>query len=248
MMGKGDQFMRGTTYLFLFACFLLAGGQSYVDSGILKYHSYKYNEALEDFKEAYEMRQMFTNSSVAKVFYYRGLTRFELIKSGKANAEADITLENVCMDLKNAILYDPDLSDQVENTNKDLYIILITEADKSSKQVRKENLFAQKIALLTDKMEYLNLARQLDVNSEINLLLGQAHKEIGDFHFEVAEDLAMLQLVKASYEEAIKYYEIARYDDPFSKAIIEDLLELSKRLDDQARVEEYEGLLKLAGG
>jgi sugar diacid utilization regulator len=97
-------------------------------------------------------------------------------------------------------------------------------------------------------MQYLSSAKELNINSEVNLLLAQAHKEIGDFHFEVASDLTALQQVKESYEIAIKYYEIARYDDPFSKEIIEDLLDLSMRLDDQTRVEEYEELLKLAGG
>jgi hypothetical protein len=103
--------MRKSIYLILFSFVLLANGQSYVDSGISKYHSKKYTEALADFETAYEMRGVFTNSSIAKIFHYRGLTRFELIKSGKTNAEAEITLENVFQDLKNAIIYDQEIEE-----------------------------------------------------------------------------------------------------------------------------------------
>lgn len=221
--------------------------QSYVDSGIQKYHSSQFKESITLLDKGYELRDALPNGSMAKIFLYRGLSKFELLKKNGEKPEEGITLKEVYSDIENSLKYGNEWASKVEETQKELSEMLIEYADNSGKLSSRENDFTQKITLINDRIEYLNMAVKLKESSNGNLLLGQSYKEIGDLYF-AAQNLATMKIAQENYVEALKYFEIARYDDPFSKKIIEDLLEISNRLDDQARVQEYEKLLKLAGG
>lgn len=238
----------------LFCCLLVSSlmfitkAQSYVDSGIQKYQVGEFEEAITFFNKGYELRDALPAASLARIFLYRGMCKLELLKSDGESTQAGITVENIYSDINNSEKYENVWPAKLEETKSDLYELAIDYADIMSKLARKENDFIKKSALYNDRIKFLKIASDLSPTSNINQLVGQTHKDIGDLYFESTEDLSKLQIAKQNYEEAIKYFEIARYDDPFSKEIIEALLELSKRLLDQERIDEYKKLLELAGG
>ena len=222
--------------------------QSYVDLGIRHFAVREYDEALVDFKEAEKIVSMITESSKAKMYYYRGM--IWLIKAEEA--AGDFAEENPIQlsyqDLSKVLTMDKSWEPQIKEAYGRLYVLMIDQANSYLKSVKKEDGMEGKISWLDERISYLNMARVLDVSTEVNLFLGQTHKQAGDLYFEVGNSLNELQKAEQYYRESLKYYEQARYDDPFSKEIIEDLLTLSRRLADKERITEYEKLLKLAGG
>jgi len=129
-----------------------------------------------------------------------------------------------------------------------LYPLIVSEADAYSKLEKKEDKLSAKLDLLDTRINYLILANKLGTSTAPELYLGLTNKRAGDLIFENSSSFADMQKAKNYYEEALKHFEVARYEDPFSKDIIQDLLTLSSRLADQDRIEEYEELLRLAGG
>ena len=74
--------MRPFACILFFVSALLASSQSYVDSGIRHFMAKEYDEALMDFEEAEKVKVMFTESSVAKIYFYRGLIWLERAEKG----------------------------------------------------------------------------------------------------------------------------------------------------------------------
>ncbi len=222
--------------------------QSYVDLGIRHFAVGEYEEALIDFKEAEQIESMITESAKAKMYYYRGmiwLMRAE--KSSDDFAEQDPLRLSVEY-LSKVNKMDNSWAPQIVEAYDRLYPLLIKEADSYLKFEKKEEELSAKVNFLDERIVYLTMAQDLDVSSTPVLYLGQTNKRIGDLIFEGSSNVIELQKAKTYYETALQHYEQARYEDPFSKEIIQDLLTISKRLMDADRIEEYNKLLQLAGG
>ncbi len=221
--------------------------QSYVDSGIRHFNVGEYEEALIDFENAAEIQDMLTEAAKAKIFYYRGLVRLKQAEKAKSSAEQDF-LMLAYADLQQVLSKDKNMELEVSNAYKQLNALLLEEAEDLLKQEKKADEVDQKLSILDRRIEYLVLAKKLEVSSLVDLYLGETNKQAGDIIFERATSVTEMQRAKAYYEEAIKYLEIARYDDPFSKDIIKTLITLAERLGDVDRLAEYQKLLDLAGG
>ncbi|WP_425391893.1 hypothetical protein [Ekhidna sp.] len=236
---------------YLFAFYLITASlvfsQSYVDSGIRHFNVGEYEEALIDFENAAEIQDMLTEAAKAKIFYYRGLVRLKQAEKAKSSAEQDF-LMLAYADLQQVLSKDKNMELEVSNAYKQLNALLLEEAEDLLKQEKKADEVDQKLSILDRRIEYLVLAKKLEVSSLVDLYLGETNKQAGDIIFERATSVTEMQRAKAYYEEAIKYLEIARYDDPFSKDIIKTLITLAERLGDVDRLAEYQKLLDLAGG
>ncbi|MEO9485073.1 MAG: hypothetical protein ABJG47_16555 [Ekhidna sp.] len=233
--------------LFILATSLLYA-QSYIDSGIRHFAAGEYDEALIDFKDAEEIESMITESSKAKLYYYRGIIWLNKAESAVGFAEED-PLQMSFQDLTQVLSMDPDWEPQIKKAYEKLHSLILDEAEDYTKLARKEEALNGQLSLLDTRIGYLQMAEKLEVSTRPILLLGQTNKYAGDLLFDNAgNDLTELKKSRKYYEKALQYYEIARYDDPFSKEIIEELLLISRRLTDAERIEEYEKLLELAGG
>lgn len=238
--------MKPIAFILFFVSALLAGGQSYVDSGIRHFMAKEYDEALVDFAEAEKVKVMFTESSVAKIYFYRGLIWLERAEK-RDFAESDpirLAYEN----LSEVAEHDDSWEEQITKAYARLNVLVMEQADAYEKQSKKADGADAKTELLDRRIECLVFAEKLGVNSSISALLGETNKEAGDIIFENAADLEAMTKAKKYYEEAIRHYEIARYDDPFNKSTINTILELARKLDDAEKVKEYTLLLDLAGG
>ena len=150
--------------------------------------------------------------------------------------------------LSTAMRLDTDWEESVNKAYKQLSTLLMNEADSYIKLEKKADGVDEKTAILDKRIDKLMLVEKLGVSSLVHLYLGQTNKQAGDLIFNSTTNVLEMQKAKKYYEESLKYYELARYDDPFSKEIIEDLLTISKRLGDVDRIAEYEKLMKLSGG
>ena len=225
-----------------------SSAQSYVDLGIRHFGVGEYDEALEDFREAEQIMSMITESSKAKVYYYRGMIWLDRAEKEPGKYAEHDPLKLSFNDLKRVTSMDPSWSPQVEDAYKRLYALIIAEADSYIKLEKKEDELSSKLDLLNSRINYLSLADELAISSNPQLLLGTTNKQAGDLIFANSSNVVELQKAKEYYDEALKHFELARYEDPFSKEIIRDLLTLSRRLADEERIKEYEELLRLAGG
>ncbi|WP_420315717.1 hypothetical protein [Ekhidna sp.] len=234
------------TYLSMILLFttLTSFSQSYVDSGIRHFNVGEYNEALVDFEKAVELKDMLTEAAKGKLYFYRALVWLE--KARKAgNAEQD-HLNLAYADLSIAATKGKSLEVEVNQAFKELNALLIEEADALLKQEKKADQVLLKLSILDKRIEYLTIIKELGISSFTDLNLGETNKLAGDIIFESTTNVLEMQKAKAYYEEALKSYELARYDDPFSKEIISNLLTLAERLMDVDRVEEYQKLMDLA--
>lgn len=226
----------------------LAYTQSYVDSGIRHFSLGEYDEALIDFENADEIKSMLTQSAIAKIYYYRGLIWLSKAEKASGNYTEVDPLQLAFSNLTKVLSNDDTWKPQVDEAHIKLSRLLIDEADSYLKLEKKADEVDEKTDLLDKRISYLLLVKELGISSLANLYLGQTNKQAGDVIFNNTTSVTTMQKAKAYYEESLKHYELARYDDPFSKDIIEDLLTISKRLGDVERIAEYEKLLKLAGG
>lgn len=245
------QFLENMKQLLVVVFFfvsVLAHGQSYVDSGIRHFASGDFDKALEAFEEADEIASMITESAKAKLYYYRGIIWLKKAeKSNGTSAELDPLFLSYT-DLTRVLKSDNSWAPQVEEAYETLYPLIIKEADFYLKLEKKEEGLTGKLGHLDNRINYLAMAKELETSANPLLYLGQTNKQAGDLIFSNSSNVAELQKAKAYYERSVGYYEQARYEDPFSKEIIRDLLTLSERLADGERIEEYKKLLQLAGG
>lgn len=226
----------------------LAHTQSYVDSGIRHFNLGEYDEALVDFESVEEIKSMLTESSKAKVHFYTGsiwLSKAE--KAGGNTAEQD-ALQLAYDNLSLAMKLDTDWEDPVKKAFRQLNTLLLSEADSFIKQEKKADGMDEKTSILDRRIDKLLLVKEIGISSLVNLYLGQTNKQAGDIIFNNTTNVLEMQKAQKYYEESLKYYELARYDDPFSKDIIEALLTISTRLGDVDRIAEYEKLMELADG
>lgn len=235
--------------ILLSICFLLAiagYSQSYVDSGIRHFNVKEYDEALVDFDEAEKVKVMFTESSIAKIYYYRGMIWVERAEE-RNNAEEDPILR-AYENLSEVSKHDDSWDESIEKAYRRLNAKVMEEVESYEKLLKKADGVEEKIGMLDQQIERLKFAEKLNVSSLINSMLGEANKRAGDIIFEDATDTESMNKAKEYYTEAIKYFEIARYDDPFNKDTINTILELARKLGDAEKLKEYTLLLDLAGG
>ncbi len=226
----------------------ILNAQSYVDSGIRHFAAGDYDEALLSFKDAADIESIITESSQAKLYYYRGmiwLMRAE--KSSENNAEGD-PLQLSYNDLTRVLAKDDFWKPQIDEAYDRLYSLILDEADSYLKLQKKADERSQKLELLDSRINYLLMAEGLGISALPTLYIAQTNMLAGDLIFDNSTDFQEMQQAKKYYEESLKYYEQARYEDPFSKKIIQDLLTISTRLGDTERIEEYQKLMELAGG
>lgn len=221
--------------------------QSYVDSGIRHFNVGEYDEAMVDFDNAVGIEAMLTETAKAKIYYYRGLVWLKRAEKSKGNAEQD-PLMQAYADLTRVLSMDGEMESQINDAYRDLSGLLMEEADDFLKQEKKADELPLKLELLDKRIEYLKLIEELGVSTLAHLYLGETNKQAGDLIFENTRNVQEMQKAGEYYKEAVRYLELARYDDPFNKGVIRTLLELARRLDDAERVKEYTILLDLAGG
>ena len=222
--------------------------QSYVDSGIRHFAVGEYAEALVDFKEAEQIESMITESSKAKMYYYRGMIWLMRAEKSAGKFPESNPVQLSYSDLTKVVTMDPSWKPHIDEAYDKLYPIIMKEADAFLKAEKKEQELDAKLTQLDQRLIYLAMAKELRPSGEPVLNLGQTNKQAGDLIFESSANVSEMQKAKTYYETALTHYEQARYADPFSKAIIQDLLTLSQRLMDVDRIAEYEKLLQLAGG
>ncbi|SNS82763.1 hypothetical protein SAMN05421640_1408 [Ekhidna lutea] len=222
--------------------------QSYVDSGIQHFAKEEYEEAMVDFNNAIDIQDMLTESSKAKIYYYRGMIWLKRAEDSKGNYAEENPVHQAHEDLIKATELDNSWEPHVKDAFVKLNRFLLDEAENYLKLEKKADGIDERTSLLDKRIQYLERAKELEVSSMIDLYLGQTNKQAGDIIFDNTTNVTVMQRAKAYYEAALIHYEIARYDDPFSKDIIEALLTISKRLGDVDRIAEYEKLLELAGG
>jgi len=238
--------MRGCLAAFFYFLFFGLFSQSYVDSGVRHFNQGEYREALADLQEAEKVKTVFTELAIAKLHFYHGVTLYKLQKPIEMDRDKIYFIKEK---LDKAI--------KVDSTNwfarsQEVYQGLadsrIEKAEKMLKEARKQEERELRVSLTKEYIFQLNLSEELVYNPDLELLKAEAYHEVGDLYFEDATKVSSLQEAAKNYQKAIELYEIARYNDPFSKEIIRKILMLSKRMDDPERIKEYSDLLELAGG
>lgn len=224
---------------------LFAHSQSYIDSGVRHYDAGEFSEALVDFNEAENVKSLFTSSAMAKLYFYKAMTLYEITDVSR---EAIGSILAINQNFDKSLQLDSTWFEQINDTQTQLVGSLIGRGDLIFKQASKAKERLVKIDNLKAYLDVLKLAEEISLTPKVELKLAEGYFMMGDVYFEDSSNVASLQKAAQYYEQAIKYYEIARYNDPFSKSIIESLLTLSKRMDDPERVKEYSELLSLAGG
>ena len=217
--------------------------QSYVDSAIKHFALGEYDEAMKDFKDAEEIMNMITETSKAKIFFYRGSIWLDRAEKGNEDA-----IRLAYEDLIKVVDHDKTWESEIGKTYDRLKKVVLDRAEASEKEAKKTDDIDEKVASLDTRIEYLRLSKELGSSSLSDFYLGQANKQAGDAIFESTTDVSKMLKAKKYYEEALQYYELARYEDPFSKDVIQSLLTLSTRLGDVDRIAEYEKLLELSKG
>ena len=238
--------MKALFVICLMANVLFVDAQSYVDSGIRHYIAEEYEEALVDFDEAVSLKSLFTEFAVSKLHFYRGMSLYQ-IHEGKTTLDLEM-IEEIYGDLYVALDIDSSWMETADDVLEAIYIETLEIAGGELKTARKEKEIEARVNQTNGYIDILQTGFKIKKVAEVELLIAQAYHEIGDLYFEDSNNVASLQKAGANFGKAIEYYEMARYDDPFSKGIIKSLLTLSKRMDDPQRVEEYSKLLALAGG
>lgn len=237
--------MRVFVVVLLFFGYQFSWSQSYIDSGIRHYNADEFKEALIDFEEAEKVKSMFTAKAIGKLQIYRAKTIWELNKSNEKIT--DETIDQLLLDLSNAVSVDSIYVEDANTITNGLYSLVQAQVEDLYKKASKEKDVWTRIGILDDYISRLFKIQEIKNTEEVELAIAKAHHEIGDIYF-AEEDIMFLSKAGEYYQSAIEHYEIARYNDPYSKDIIKALLDLSKKMDDPARVEEYSKLLELAGG
>ena len=235
---------RGGLVILFFGFFCSVFSQSYVSSGIRHFEAKEYAAALEDFQEAEKIKDVFTKDAIGRLYFYLGMTNYQLLASDQPEDQIMVVHDY----LNRAINIDSSWSDQSSEVFADLASGIIKRADSQYKKASKTKDEQAKIAGLTEYIRLLTLSLQFRADGEVELLEALAYQQLGDVYFQKTDDIIALDRAGAHYKKAIELYEIARYNDPYSKDIIRSILELAIRIDDPQRVEEYTKLLKLAGG
>lgn len=235
-----------STVLFLVLGFL-AKSQSYIDSGVKHYVSNEFEEALVDFQEAENIKSLFVGLAVGRLHYYKGMTLYKLHADSK-DGISDELADQIRLDLNEAVRIDSTWAQPVGEVFSDLHLRYEEKFRSKLKAARKEDSIKDKEQGFLEYLALVDKAHLFQADDGSDLLKAKAYHEIGDLYFQDATNVASLQKAGTYFKSAIEFYEIARYNDPFSKAIISALLDLSKRMDDPERVEEYAKLLQLAGG
>lgn len=238
--------MKALIVICLMANVLFVDAQSYVDSGIRHYIAEEYEEALVDFNEAVSLKSLFTEFAVSKLHFYRGMSLYQ-IHEGKPTLDLDM-IKEINGDLQTSLEIDSSWYETADDVIDAIYNETLEIAEVQLKKARKEKELDARVDQTNGYIDILQTGFEIKKVAEVELLIAEAYHEIGDLYFEDSNNVASLQKAGANFGKAIEYYEMARYDDPFSKEIIKSLLTLSKRMDDPQRVEEYSKLLALAGG
>ena len=228
-----------------FCAFFLSYSQSYVDSGIRHYDAKEYKEALVDFNEAENAKSLFTSKAVSKLYFYKAMSLYHLTDVEK---EAIGTVLAIHQYFEKSLSLDSTWFSQIDQVETSVTTSLIERADGVLKLASRAKEKEEKINGLKRFIDILKLAEEVKLIPEVELKLAGGYERLGDVYFEDSSNVASLRKAGEYYAQAIKYYEVARYNDPFSKSIIETLLVLSKRMDDPERVKEYSDLMALAGG
>jgi len=230
----------------IICCFTLfkTYAQSYLGLGIQHYDAREYEEALLDFNDAEKAKSLFTDKAVSKLYFYKAMTLYHLTDIGQASSDSVLTIHQY---FNKSLTLDSAWYPQINETERIIVGILIAKAEIIYKKVSKAKVREDRINGLKRFLAILNLAERLMLTPDIELKLAQGYEDLGDVYFEDSSNLSSLRKAGEYYPQAIKYYELARYNDPFSKSIIERLLMLSKRMDDPERVKEYTDLMTLAG-
>lgn len=230
-------------FLCCFSMFLSLG-QSYIDSGIRHFNANEYQEAILDFDEAEKAKALFTAQAVAKLHFYQGMTLYRLADLAYPSAN----MLRIHRYFGKSLALDSAWFSKINEAEVAMLDALMGRAKDLYKQASREKEKTDKADRLEKCLSILKMAEEILMTPEVEIKLAECHHEIGDLFFENVSEVISLQKAGSHYASAIKYYEVARYNDPFSKAIIEKLLILSKRMDDPARVKEYSDLIVLAGG
>ncbi|MEM7298038.1 MAG: hypothetical protein AAF391_07210, partial [Bacteroidota bacterium] len=200
-----------------------------------------------DFKEAENIKSLFVESSIGRLHFYKGMSLYKL-HSGSKGGINDEMADQILKDLGEAVRIDSTWFQPVEEVFADLHVQYEERFRVQLKTARREDTVDDKAQAFLEYVALVDKAHLFQADDGSDLLKAKAFHEIGDLYFEDSNNVASLQKAGQHFKSAIEYYEIARYNDPFSKDIIKSLLDLSKRMDDPSRVQEYSKLLELAGG
>ena len=237
-------------YLFVLFCIPVACiySQSYVDSATELYLKGEYQEALKEFRKAYGLKNVLTDASIGKMYYYRGLTWFAIAENSGAVLEEGSAFTYAYDDLKEVKKYTSKFDRELEEINQRLSYVILNQAEELLKEGKKADNLDESLILLNKRVELLTIVKEFEISSFVTRYLAETNKYAGDLIFKKATDVESMKKAQEYYKVAIQQFEIARYDDPFDKGVIKTILELARKLDDAERVKEYTQLLEIAGG
>ncbi|GAB4246704.1 MAG: hypothetical protein Tsb0034_25700 [Ekhidna sp.] len=206
----------------------------------------EYAEGLADIAEAEKAKSLFTPLAISKMHFYKGMLLF---KMGDFESAVDETTANeIMLNFSKALELDSSWSSATKEVLHELHLAAMKQAASALKQARKVDEDSEVETLLNAYIAQLSLAERLEYHPDIELKKAEAYHELGDLYFKGEKTLGNMRKAADYFQKAIHEYELARYNDPFSKDIIKDLLLLSQRMDDVERIQEYSQLLELAGG
>lgn len=238
--------MRAGIFLLLIAFTFTTFSQSYVNAGIQHYNLGQFEEANADFIEAEQMKKAFTPSAIGMLHFYQAMTNYKMTDIGSLRIQ---DVKSILSDFQQAVKID---SAHWYQESKEVRQMLAAEvnnrASRQLKYLRKIADTENRVAKSLYYIELLELVKELNQGAQVERLMASAYHEMGDWYFDGAVDVSAMQLAGRYYSKAIQHYELARYDDPFSKDILKALLTLSERMDDPSRTAEYTKLLGLARG
>lgn len=238
--------MKALLPLFFVLICSFTWSQSIIDSGVRNYNQKNYREALKNLYEAEQMAAVFTEEAIAKLRFYKSQTLWKLNSS--ENDLIEDLVRDIVEGLRHASATNADWSLLANETYSEMRNVLTNQAERINKAANKQKELDEKIRLKRTYVAKLELVEYIQPSASNELIIAETLHEIGDLYFEAEGEALVMNLASEYYSKALKAYELARYNDPYSKPLIKAVLKIARRTGDAERVKEYTKLLELAGG
>lgn len=241
--------MRAFLVIFFSTLILGANTQNFVSPGIIAYHSGAYERSIQDMNKAFQTSRGMDNDTRSKAFYYRGMARLNLLKSGTASPEiGNDPYLAVYNDLDRAVLLSSQWNESVQAEMGLIYQKLIADAKRSYDLGIYSNTENEVRSLFGSAIQKVTTAAKINNSFEANDLLGKSYDAMGIFYDQLVDQEDAQSKAISSYKSARQYYEVALQLNPRSLESVRALKQLAYRFGDRNEELKYAEMEANLGG
>ncbi|MEQ9405565.1 MAG: hypothetical protein RIM99_18395 [Cyclobacteriaceae bacterium] len=241
--------MRAFLIVFLSFSFLIGFSQNFVSPGIIAFHSGAFERTIQDMNKAFETSPDMNSDMRSKAYYYRGMSRLNLLKSGKSSAIiGSDPYHAVYNDLTQAVALDTRWKESVDAELSLIYSQLFTSAKQKYDRGVNAETEIEVNRIFGPAITQLEAVKKIRNTFEVNELLGKSHEAIGVMFDQLIDDQNAQAKALSAYKQALEFYEYALEMNPGSIGCIRALAYISYRLGDRERQSRYADMEANIGG